>query len=42
VKPRFFPNNIKELLIARKNQLADKNQKWVSITSDMYQLIMNS
>jgi hypothetical protein len=42
VKPSFFPDNIRSLLEARKKMQAEKNKKYISITSEIYDLIMNS
>jgi predicted transcriptional regulator len=42
LKPEFFPENIREILRARKEAEAEKNQKFVSITAEMHDLIMNS
>jgi len=42
LKPQFFDRNIKLALKNRKEQYVEKRNQQIEISSDVYQIIMNS
>ncbi len=42
MRPEFFPENIRSCLRMRKEMDAEKKNKYVELTSEFYDLVVNS
>jgi hypothetical protein len=42
MKPDFFPENVKALFLRRREINAEKKQKYIELSSEMYDLVMQS
>jgi hypothetical protein len=42
LKPSFFPQNIVNALLERRNKYNEKNNKFIKLTNEMYTILKNS